>query len=139
MFAFKSVCTSQSFSVQSDNYELFVSALIVLAEPEIVIAFWTVMDETPQDTMNIIKRLVNDFKRFVVDLKSLSNLVSRKYKGSSSNSVVNIELIGHICKFQTLDWILDRNFVYFSKLLLLQYFFYLVDKKLDKMHKLTGH
>jgi len=53
------------------------------------------MDETPLDTMNIIKRLVNDFKRFVVDLKSLSNLVSRKYKGSSSNSVVNIALIEH--------------------------------------------
>jgi len=36
MFAFISF---QSISVQSDNYELCVSALIVLAELEIVIAF----------------------------------------------------------------------------------------------------
>jgi hypothetical protein len=34
-----SVCTSQSVSVQSYNYELCLSSLIVLAELEIVIAF----------------------------------------------------------------------------------------------------
>ena len=56
MFAIISVCTPQSVYDQSDNYELCVSALIVLAQLEIVIAFWTVMDETPLDTKNIIKK-----------------------------------------------------------------------------------
>jgi len=81
MFEFISVCTCQYVSVQSDNYEC-VSALKVLAQLEIVIAFWTVMDETPLDTNNIIKEPVNGFKSLEVDPMSLSNRCQEGTKGA---------------------------------------------------------